>query len=109
MLSPSVGKASYPTSVTAALIAAISTTPGKYSIEAFSAAKLTSAFNTPGRPFNASSILLTQDAQLIPRIANVAVSGATSYPASATARTSWPGVVRVESKRTDACSVARLT
>ncbi len=65
---------SYPAEPTAVLIAPRSATLGRYSTSASSVPTPTLAFNTPGVPSNAFSILVTHDAQVMPRMANRVVA-----------------------------------
>src|SRR3990170_5538343 len=70
---------------------------------------LTLAFNTPGVPSNAFSILVTQDAQVIPRMVNRALAVSDRYPAALTASRSAGRPVFSGSYSTAARPPARLT
>ncbi|OIQ66859.1 hypothetical protein GALL_515700 [mine drainage metagenome] len=103
-----IADAVYPAFSTAR-IRSLSAAPARIAC-ACSVARLTSADSTPGTRIRARSTRPAQDAQVMPWMAKSAVSGATSYPALATAAAIAATVdVSFTLNRSRTCSVARLT
>ena len=107
--SPTTAATEYPASSTECLSSEIPATPGTYSTDARSVARLTLADSTPSAPSSAFSTCITHAAQVIPPIASVVLRVPTPYPASSTAFVSVDNSMSFDLRSSDAFSVARLT